>query len=95
MVARGDLGVELEVERVPFAQKLLIAKAKAAGLFVINATQVVERQLSQIPRAPLAKKVVRMARTFQTQTHHPRISVCHQSRHLGLPHRDCRLGLPF
>ena len=55
MVARGDLGVELELERVPFAQKLLIRKAKDgdpiniwrnrlqdAGLFVINATQMVE-----------------------------------------------------
>lgn len=29
MVACGDLGVELELERVPFAQKLLIRKAKA------------------------------------------------------------------
>merc|ERR1719356_908979 len=36
MVARGDLGVEMEVERVPFAQKLVIAKAKQAGLFVIT-----------------------------------------------------------
>ena len=31
MVARGDLGVELELERMPFAQKLLIRKAKAPG----------------------------------------------------------------
>ena len=29
---RGDLGVELELERVPFAQKLLIARAKKAQL---------------------------------------------------------------
>jgi len=47
MVARGDLGVELEVERVPFAQKMLIKKSKEAGLFVINATQVVESMISQ------------------------------------------------
>ncbi|CAE7261458.1 pyk [Symbiodinium natans] len=39
MVARGDLGVELELQRAPFAQKLLICKG--AGLYVINATQMV------------------------------------------------------
>merc|ERR1711920_1128759 len=46
MVARGDLGVELGVNRVPFAQKLLITKAKQAGLFVITATQMVESMIN-------------------------------------------------
>jgi len=46
MVARGDLGVELGLNRVPFAQKLLISKAKAAGLFVITATQMVESMIT-------------------------------------------------
>merc|ERR1719174_2132295 len=46
MVARGDLGVELGVNRVPFAQKLLITKAKQAGLFVITATQMVESMIT-------------------------------------------------
>uniref|UniRef100_A0A7S2ACS1 Pyruvate kinase n=1 Tax=Alexandrium andersonii TaxID=327968 RepID=A0A7S2ACS1_9DINO len=45
MVARGDLGVELGVNRVPFAQKLLITKSKQAGLFVITATQMVESMI--------------------------------------------------
>merc|ERR1711933_233587 len=46
-VARGDLGVELGVNRCPFAQKLLITKAKQAGLFVITATQMVESMIYQ------------------------------------------------
>merc|ERR1719321_598685 len=46
MVARGDLGVELGVYRTPFAQKLLITRAKQAGLFVITATQMVESMIT-------------------------------------------------
>ena len=42
MVARGDLGVEIPLERVPTVQKRLIALARAAGKPVVTATDMLD-----------------------------------------------------
>lgn len=42
MVARGDLGLELPFERVPTVQKQITRRARARGIPIIVATQVLE-----------------------------------------------------
>lgn len=48
MVARGDLGVELEMQAVPKHQKMLVRKAKMQRIPVIVATQMMESMIESL-----------------------------------------------
>jgi len=50
MVARGDLGVEMDLARVPSIQKSIIERARWHNRFVITATQMLESMIeSSVP----------------------------------------------
>ncbi len=54
MIARGDMGVSVEIYKIPVIQKRIIKKCNSAGKFVITATQMLE-SMTHFPRPTRAE----------------------------------------
>lgn len=54
MVARGDLGIEFNVEELPVLQRIIIRKGREVGIIVVTATEMMESMIEK-PRPTRAE----------------------------------------
>ncbi len=66
MVARGDLGVEISLEKVPYYQKEIIKTARKKNIFVITATQMLQSMIDR--SSPTRAEVSDVAGAFYDRT---------------------------
>ena len=66
MIARGDLGVQLPLERIPLIQADILERANAAGRISITATEMLE-SMTRSPR-PTRAEVTDVATAVQSGT---------------------------